>query len=797
MVIRINDSARTIKIGVGDLVHALNDDYRFLGKGSVYSARWGQELHKRLFKRASQNNRSSEVHVSHEIEVAGYAARISGRIDLLQVEGNRTLVQEIKTVALPGREIEGLTEDDLASFRDQLRIYLYLLDCAGSSRNLEGRLLVVSILDGSIKEIPVTYRQEEVFLLIRSVLLGLLRRHEQDKSRKAYRHSFAERIQWPYESPRRYQDEAAAAVLHALEIENNLLLSAPTGMGKTAAVLLSVLQFAFEHDLWIFWASGKSSHQKIVADTLRLILPNEAPFSALFLMAKEKLCPNEVFACEEHLCPYSQDFSVKLKHSGVVETLLQQQVILPEDVSRVASEHTLCPFELSLHTASRADFIVGDYNYIFDPKVSLRRLLPPKKRKEWILVIDEAHNLYSRARGYFSPSLGRKELDEAAGMAEGRGECQPEIISLLQEVSTHIKNAGSERTRGQKQAIVEIDRDFFGRIGSRLKELVSDYFLVRLQAGAQDTDDPLAQCLLDLSAFCEVLTLQMDMQCVFDPGARGSLKLLCLDPSPQVGRLIKSFRNVIAISATLEPHRFFQDVLGFPTDETIAEALPSPFHRENRKVLIVPDISTTYRERTATAGKVAGVIREAVALRRGNYAAFFPSFAYLRIVEKHLSDFPGRLITQREGMNASEIEEGLANLKNGDDSKLILAVQGGSLAEGIDYAAHSLDGAFIVGIGLPELSLENELLKAYFEEKYSAGFQYAYLYPGMIRVIQSAGRVIRSENDTGFIILIGRRYAIPAYGSLLPRDWYDYSIEELINSDPAAEIEKFWNEIGK
>jgi DNA excision repair protein ERCC-2 len=509
-------------------------------------------------------------------------------------------------------------------------------------------------------------------------------------------------------------------------------------------------------------------------------------------MAKEKLCPNEVFACEEELCPYSREFPAKLRRTGAVDALLRQQLILPEDVARVARENEMCPFELSLQAASQADFIVGDYNYIFDPRVSLRSLLPPNKRKEWILALDEAHNLYQRARGYFSLSLSIKEMEEAESHARADIICPPAVAEVIGEVKKHLGEVGrTQSASAEKKTVVEPDRDFFSRTGGRLKEVLSDYFLARLRAGARKTDDPLAQSLMNVGAFCDTLALGVELACIHD-ASNGTLKLVCLDPSRQLAEKIRPFYSVIAVSATLEPHRFFQDVLGFPPDETIAEAFPSPFHRENRKVLIAPSISTTYRDRVRTAPEVARLIGEVAALEPGNYAAFFPSYAYLQVVRPHLRDFSGRLIIQREGMTEAQLEGILTILKERRETNLILGVQGGSLAEGVDYAGSSLDGAFIVGIGLPELSIENELLKAYFDEKYSAGFQYAYLYPGMIRVIQSAGRIIRSDEDAGFIILIGRRYATPAYSSLLPRDWYNYSLEEIITTDPVADIRAFW-----
>jgi DNA excision repair protein ERCC-2 len=247
------------------------------------------------------------------------------------------------------------------------------------------------------------------------------------------------------------------------------------------------------------------------------------------------------------------------------------------------------------------------------------------------------------------------------------------------------------------------------------------------------------------------------------------------------------------MSATLTPFSFYQDVLGCPEERTFTVALPSPFPAENRCVLIIPDVTTTYRERQQQAPKTAQIIETIMAQRPGNYGVFFPSFAYLRQVRAHLQVPPHRLIEQTDNMRESARARVLQRLHDAtDEPVLLLAVQGGIFAEGIDYPGDLLIGAIIVGPGLPRFDTEQELIRNYYEERYERGFAYAYLYPGMTRVIQSAGRVIRSETDVGVIVLIGKRFTYGNYSALLPTYWYTHTPRELITRNYQCALKQFW-----
>ncbi len=794
MSVRIDIESKTLWVGVGDLVQGLKGS---LGRSGLleFRGKWGREAHRsKAAEAVTDGHRLNEVHVSHSIRVNDYTAVISGRIDSILLHNDSTIVEEVKTGALSGVQIESCNEDSFRTFRDQLRAYLYLLEFGSEYKNLSGRLMLVSLLDGTVVRVPVSYEAEPTFLFLRSKIIGLLRRHERRAVKKKSRKHLAGPIKFPHEKPRTYQAEVSDAVTEALQSRNHLLLSAPTGIGKTAAALHAALRFALAKGKRIFWATAKTSQQAIVSETLAPMLSSLAAFSSMIVAAKEKLCPNEMYCCDEDYCTYARGLYERLHGSGVVESLLGSRLIGFGQILDAARKESLCPFELSLELTLEVDMVIGDYNYVFDPASYLRRLFSGKHR-DWILVIDEAHNLYPRAREYFSPCLSLRSVKEAEEYALSAGWCPPEALRLIGEARKYLVSRGRRlrKNGGETQAVIESDKGFSPQLSDRIDAVLSGFLLERVRTDIE-TEEPAGAFLTELRRFCRGLELDGDFAHIFDTRDGGALKLVCLDPSPQLTERIAGFHSVIAMSATLKPQSFFANVLGFPRDQTLMSEFGSPFPRENRKVIVIPGVATTFQARRHTAPEVARTIRDLASLRCGNYAVFFPSFAYMDLVRPHLTGFPGNIVVQERSMRQWEIKKLMATLKEGR-TNLFLAIQGGMFGEGVDYPGASLIGAFIVGVGLPEPTLENELLREHFAEKYEAGFEYAYLYPGMTRVIQSAGRVIRSESDSGLIVLIGKQFALPEYAALIPREWYDYSIEELAAADPYAAAREFWEGI--
>ena len=330
-----------------------------------------------------------------------------------------------------------------------------------------------------------------------------------------------------------------------------------------------------------------------------------------------------------------------------------------------------------------------------------------------------------------------------------------------------------------------------------LEGLMVDYAIFRRRAGPTAADgDPVQDFYYLFQRFCDVLALGGDeFSYLYQHQPDGAaFKILCKDASRFLYERLQGFHSVIGMSATLTPFPFYQDVLGMPPDRSTTAEFPSPFPDHNRRVLVVPDVATTYRERKRDAPLAAQVIEAVVAQRPGNYGVFFPSFAYLRLVRACMRQMPAhQVIEQAPTMSEAERELVLQRLRQHDDETLLLlGVQGGIFAEGVDYPGDMLKGVIVVGPGLPRVDGEQELIRAYFEEKYTQGFAYAYLYPGMNRVVQSAGRVIRSETDVGIIVLVDKRFSHRNYASLFPSYWYGKTPRELVTSNYRQNLADFW-----
>jgi len=665
---------------------------------------------------------------------------------------------------------------------------------------------------------------EAVERLIGERLTQIVDEHEQACRRRALKQVRADSIAFPFPQMRKHQDRMIEAVSSALEQQSNLLVSAPTGIGKTVAALYASLRFAVKHGLAVFFLTSKTTQQKIVADTLRLwnvesqASPEVPVFNGLILRSKEKICANDVVFCHESRCRYAQDFFRKLEESSAQEALLGEGLITPERIYAAAVEEELCPFELSLELLRRVDVTVCDYNYVYDPAAFDR--MEAIDRGRAILIVDEAHNLYSRAREYFSPELALSQIEELRESlrpltgASKEGESQfmfaweaasespppsQTFLARLGEFLERIQRLFSDLLESYPEAyesghaVVSLDRECFVELRGELDELMKRYLIYQRRSGHVQDEDRLLQCFYALSDFCQIVAMEGEefVHTLSTEGGSTRLKIVCVDPARQLRKVNERYRSVIAMSATLSPMEFYRDVLGFDRDTELL-ALPSPFPRENRRILIVPEVSTAYQQRAKHFPRIARIIEEVIAIRPGNYFAFFPSFEFLRQVARLINPKDSEVLIQDRVMPDHLRSALLEKLTEPQKRHLVLAVQGGVFAEGVDYPGELAVGAIIVGPGLPKVSFEQELMRQFYEDTYSKGFEYAYLYPGMNRVVQSAGRIVRSETDRGIIVLLDKRFAYENYSRLLPRDWYESSPAELTTPEFQIALSEFW-----
>jgi DNA excision repair protein ERCC-2 len=459
---------------------------------------------------------------------------------------------------------------------------------------------------------------------------------------------------------------------------------------------------------------------------------------------------------------------------------------------------------LALIEAEQTDVIVCDYNYVFDPQVYFRRFFQDADYSNAILIIDEAHNLVQRAMEYYSPSLSRRQIGDLGGnLRHVEPSLAKEMRNFLEQIEDFFRSQsrpkGDEYTQldesemSQDKYLIPSPRKFFEELKPDFNRLTMRYLLDKTTSGRVIPDDPVDEFFSAFGQFCVVLALDGDeFSYIFDATNGESLKIVCKDPSRQLAQRLDGFHSVIAMSATLEPMDFYRQMLGFNLKRTDQANFPSPFPKENRRIIVVPTVSTTYRMRAAHYEKIGGAIATTAAARPGNYMALFPSYEFMRGVAAKLPDGLWELHVQEPRMTEQQRVMLLEALRELQPPKLVFAVQGGLFAEGIDYPGETLSGVIVVSPALPQVSFERELMRQYYEQRYSKGFEFAYLYPGMNRVIQSVGRLIRSETDRGVAVLVCQRFAQPQYSALFPPDWSDSMAREHARCDLAAELADFW-----
>lgn len=622
-----------------------------------------------------------------------------------------------------------------------------------------------------------------------------------DDSMKAFR--------FPYPTLRTGQKELSNAVLQCIKSEGTLLAEAPTGIGKTVSTLYPALK-AMGHGLCdrILYLTARTSVREVAARSLEDMRKMGLVLRSLTLTAKEKICFRPEICCESNLCEYAQGYYDRLPTA--LDELLCKQAIDRTAVETVAHKHTLCPHELSLDIARHCDVIIGDYNHAFDPRSRLTLFSEPQTRN--VLLIDEAHNLPDRARTMYSAVLSKQEFTAAALALQ---KLKPELVDLIAPILIAFKKLDAE-LKADRPALNELEPSIaenkilrttdFRSASSRAPALCAKLteFVLKTQKLLDQIEDfslkkPILNAYFSARFFLKVCDLYWLDDYIFILRRAGKDLLLeqtCMDVAAQLKRPAWSKNSQVFFSATLTPLSYYQTVLcGQERDEKSEQlSLPSPFNANQLNLLIYP-LSTRFTERQQTAPRLADILAAVLANQAVNTLIYFPSYSYLKLVYPWLQQALGpamqavnrplpTIAVQRQGMNENDQEQFLANFRQEKSLPIVgLAVLGGVFNEGIDLAGHALGGVICVGAGLPQLSPEREIMRNYFDTRGLNGYLFSYIYPGFNKIMQAAGRLIRSERDAGYVLLIDDRYLNHEYEEIFPDYWHPHvghDLQELI-----------------
>ncbi|MBO0453856.1 helicase C-terminal domain-containing protein [Candidatus Enterococcus murrayae] len=756
------------------------------GKSSNHTPQEGARIHRQLQKEGGSGYQK-EVWLKKLVEIAETAVQIEGRADGIYIEEDRVFIDEIKTSETPIEELEtGII--DLYFY--QAMVYAYIYSEQEGLAEISTRLTYFQTTEEKITRQIRTFTFEE----LTDFFNDLIKRYESwlvfQMEWRETRNSSLKSLTFPFDTYREGQRELAAAVYKTIHAQQKLFVEAPTGTGKTMSTLFPAFK-AMGEELGerIFYLTAKTITRQVAEETVTKITKKDARVKSVTLTAKDKICFLTERNCTPEHCPFAKGYYDRV-NDGLWDMLNNEDQYTRPVIEDYARKHELCPFELSLDVSRFCDLVVGDYNYLFDPTVYLRRFFEEENKTNLVLV-DEAHNLVNRSKEMYSASISRESIAQIQkDLDKSFKKLNKAFIRVDNEFELIHQSLNGEAYHHQQAAPENLINSLF-----KLQEQIKEWL-------AENPDHPVQQKMLPV--YFEILRFTR-MSEFYDDHYQTTVehksydlivKEYCIDPSWFLEQTMEKVGSSILFSASFSPLDYYQEVLG-GGENGLTYRLPSPFPRENRLVMVDASVQTTYQKRTQSIPQIAAAIERLVKTKTGNYLVFFPSFQYLDQVADYFHDVYPEYMIQIQGskLNEAEREEFLAAFVDRPEETLIgFCVLGGIFSEGIDLAGERLIGTVVVGVGLPQVNHEQELIKEYYDEKRNQGFSYAYQLPGMNKVIQAAGRVIRTMEDQGIILLLDQRYTNPHYQNLLPTSWSDRRVVY-----GPAEVERaatdFWQKI--
>lgn len=708
----------------------------------------------------------TEQTIKHVYELDGASVQVFGRMDAF-VDGELPLVEEIKLCRVPPGEAR-------TEHRKQAVCYAAML--IEEQDYAAVRISVCYVNEEG--EVQRSFEEEISAYDLRAEMHALLAPYVRFAVREAdhrrRRDESLNALPFPFESYRKGQRELAAQVYTAILRKKRLFASLPTGTGKSAAVLYPALKALgtgmTEH---VVYLTARNTARQSPLNALKRMTEQGMQARCCVLTAKEKLCPAPA-RCHPDDCPRARGHF--LRQGDAIDDLLASGILVWDDdvIRRFAQRHHICPFEFALALSELADVLLMDLNYAFDPFAQLKRLF--QRQKNFTLLVDEAHHTIDRVRESLSGVLDSRELSH---IRADYGKLYGRKNNVYRSLS----------------ALIHTLRGLDGPLNENRLESVPEEVAVQTQKVLEEAIGALAQAGMGLQELIRICLpylyahehLDGDYAILMEKhGRERVLTLYCLLPGKEIGRITKGLRGTVFFSATLNPLPAMKLLLG-GSEEDACFALPSPFPPENLQV-IRRRVSTRYEQREQSAAQVAGYIHELLEKHPGNTIVFFPSYAYLNLVSVHLDiDRLPELWVQRRDMGEEDREAFLSAFADGQGNRLGLCVLGGLFSEGIDLPGKQLVNAVVVGVGLPVPSARVNAVRSCYQAHFGEGFAYACRIPGMQKVLQAAGRVIRSETDKGMVLLLDERYQQRQYASMLPGEWV---ISDGAMAEAAARLEE-------
>jgi DEAD_2. len=756
----------------------------------------GSQVHSEIQSRhRAEGTYLSEVYLSYVYRSARYAVEISGRADGIWELEDGAVIHEIKTTTLPLSEIN---EDFSEAHWAQGKCYAFMYAAGRNLDRITVRLTYSHRPVGGEKSFDRTYTFDELQEFIKGLIRPYAAWAMSQARWREVRDLSVKSLEFPFPAYREGQRLLAYNTYKCIQDGKRLFAQAPTGTGKTMGVLYPAIKALADGTIQrIFYLTAKNTTQAVVENAYRLLAAQGLRLRVLTLTAKDRMCPYLVRDCNPDKCEYIQGYA-RLFKKAVRELTKKTDAYNRENITETALKHGLCPFELSLDLATHCDLIICDYNYVFDPRVSLKRFFQQKSREDCVLLIDEAHNLFDRAREMYSASLSKKEILEMSRLVKKDLPAVSRALRRISRALVPLERKAAENLSEAGGISYYVSSEYPDVLDAPLSDFISETERWMLGLGDEEKEysESLVSLFFDLLHFKNTAELYSSeyRTLITWEGGYPRLTLMCMDPGVMLGRIMDTVRSAILFSATLSPLSYFRDILGGRREDATLK-LPSPFPRENLLVVIEDSVETRFRLRDRYLERTARAIFQWVSGHTGNYMVFFPSYKYMSDVFAVFSGMACNymILCQQKDMDESSRKAFLKEFdRYGDITRIGFCVMGGIFGEGIDLVGDRLTGVVIVGVGLPQVCPENEIMRDYYDEKMGSGFSYAYVYPGINRVLQAAGRLIRSETDRGALLLIDSRFRQAEYLRLLPEEWHPVPrTSEGINLEEC--ISQFWD----
>ena len=787
---------KKIRIGVADFALPVPrqgsiDLYSGLYRGQEQGIVLHQEIQRS--RHAANNCYQSEVKTARSFIRDSYEFEISGRMDGVYHFENTFRIEEIKSgfnLVLLAKALHDAT--DYHPYCLQLKTYGYFHWLA-TQEIPELSFHLVSSRNGKTMDMPLGLDVEVFEKWLESRLAELVQEVKATEKTGKRRLQTGKNMEFPFANLRSGQQDLMDTVNKGLATSNPMLIQAPTGMGKTMGILFPMLQDAFKRKQKVIYVTPKNSQHRVAEDAIARLSRSGTKIRSLTLTAKSKMCFKDEPVCNPEYCEFANNHYTKIAQHNVEQKLKQKSKLTANKIKLLAKKYEVCPYQLQFNAIANVDVVICDYHYVFSPQSTSQLLAKSVAEKgKPNLIIDEVHNLPSRAMELFSPSLSAQLLAEMVkDFKKIQSPLMPEGVRLLQQAIAVIENAHP----GSGYAAMKIEppvQDFTGQ-----EALLQDFLVRYLESDVViGADDPVMKLCHYWSDFTEQL-INAGRPEFFTTLTRApaTINIVCCDASAMIKDCYDEFAQVIGFSATIKPFEYYSALAGLPAEKLLTAEFASPFAKSNRKIMIIPQVSTKFSDRSRSYARIAAVIQKIVAKKKGNYFIFFPSFDFLEnVVSIFIPPVDFKLLKQTKKMLKPEIDGLIATLQEVNVAKLFFAVQGGVFSEGIDYPGDMIIGAFIVGPPLANFNFENELKRDYYNKYFdNKGFDYTYTYPAMAKAVQAAGRVIRTEEDKGIIVLLDNRFVAPEYVKCMPAGWFDENVFELVSSEILKDVEEFWD----